>query len=435
MEYQKTIEAYFQRISKKDFRQTLGPVQEICQLLGNPQESFSAVHITGTNGKGSTAAFLNAILQKAGYQAGLMTSPHLLEPTERIQIQRQNISWEALWEVIQKIRHFLPEEDYLSYFEMMTVAGFDYFAQMGIDIAVVEVGMGGRLDATNVLKPQVAILTPISYDHQDYLGESLIKITQEKCGILKPEMTVVSAPQTAEAAYVIEKKCEQLELELIWADPAEITTPLGLKGGHQKTNAACALAAAKILLSEDRIEAVAWGALRNTVWRGRMEYLGKDRTTDLPTVLVDGAHNTAGIQVLADYLKEAHPDKNIYFLIGVLKDKNWQTMFKPLAEIAKGFFCITPDSARALPAEVLAKSLIPFGKPVSIIGACVAPSAGKARGASPSRPLCGLGKSPWRFTLKNLRELPPQGPQDLLVACGSLYVIGDFLRCLNASDA
>lgn len=394
------IEEYLQRLKKKDFRLDLGPMREACLLLNNPQESYTTVHIAGTNGKGSTAAFLSSLLQSAGYKVGLITSPHLIELTERIQIDRQNISWEALWEVLQNIEHFLPETDYLSTFEMITLAGFEYFSKMGVDIAVVEVGMGGRCDATNVLKSQTAILTSISLDHENYLGDSLIKIAEEKCGILKPEMTVVSAPQVEEVALVIEKKCDAVGSGLVWADPNDITVPLDLKGEHQKTNAACALTAAKILLSDETVEERGLQALAKTSWPGRLQVL-----SEKPLVLADGAHNVAGIHALKKYLEENHSDKNIHFLIGVLKDKNWSRMFHPLFDLAASFSTVTPPSERALDAETLAGTLKESGKPVFPF----------------NKPIPDV-----------LRELLPRlTPQDLVVATGSLYMVGEVMSGLR----
>ena len=397
---QRAIEEYLQKISQKDFRQTLEPMREVCRLLNNPQENYPTIHIAGTNGKGSAAAFLSSILQAAGLRVGLITSPHLISPTERIQINRQDISWEALSETIQKIQSVLPDEEFLSYFEMMALSGFEYFSKMKVDVAVVEVGMGGRLDATNVVKPKVAVLTPISFDHETYLGNTLSKIAEEKCGILKPGMTVVSAPQSKEAACGVKEKCSQLGIKLIWADPNSVTGPLGLKGNHQKINAACAVEAAKIFLGEEeKVRAICGAALALTSWPGRLQYLR-------PNMLVDGAHNAAGIQTLADYLKEAHPSQKIYFLVGALKDKNWKTMFNPLIELAKGFYCVTLDSERALPAEILLehlKSLSPHS-----------PSSPKG---TPS----GHVHSP--------SSIPHLPPQDLLVATGSLYMVGEVLKC------
>lgn len=388
------IESYLERIAKRDFRPTLVPMQEVCQRLGNPQNDYTMVHIAGTNGKGSTAAFLSSILQRAGYSVGLITSPHLIDVSERIQINRQSITWEALWEVIEKIRQTLPENDFLSYFEMMTLAGFEYFSQMGVDIAVVETGMGGRLDATNVVTPQVAVLTSISHDHEKYLGNTLMQITQEKCGILKQNCSVVSAPQTEEVSFVIEERCRELSLELCWADPEKIAFPLGLKGEHQKINAACALAAASLLLADDLIEEMATSALKTTEWPGRLQYLQ-------PNFLIDGAHNRGGIKTLAAYLKEAHREQPIHFLLGVLEDKNWQTMFEPIIPLASHFTCVTPPSSRALPARKLAEHLKRFEKPV----ACLE-----------------------NFTL------PPRQDQELLVATGSLYMVGETLKCFPKPD-
>ena len=274
---------------------------------------------------------------------------------------------------------------------MMALAGFEYFSKMKIDVAVVEVGMGGRLDATNVVNSKVAVLTPISFDHEAYLGNTLTKIAEEKCGILKLGMTVVSAPQNKDAALVVKEKCSQLGIKLIWADPDSVTGPLGLKGSHQKINAACAVEAAKIFLSEEKMKVVCNAALASTHWLGRLQYLR-------PNFLVDGAHNTAGIQALADYLKETYSDKNIYFLLGVLKDKNWQTMFEPLLGLAKGFYCMTLDSERALPAELLVQHL---------------------KSLSPHSP-SSIVHRPFPF--------PQLSSQDLLVATGSLYMVGEALK-------
>ncbi|OGQ44340.1 MAG: hypothetical protein A2W61_05350, partial [Deltaproteobacteria bacterium RIFCSPLOWO2_01_44_7] len=331
-------------------------------------------------------------------KTGLITSPHLVDVRERIQINRENISWEALTELIKNIRALLPEEEYLSYFEMTTLVGFEYFSKMGIDIAIVETGLGGRLDATNILKPQVAILTPITLDHQIYLGDSVTKIALEKCGIVKPEMTVVSAPQVEEAALVIEESCQKLGVELKWADPETIDFPLNLKGEYQKTNAACALEAAKVLLIEDLVESIAPNALAKTEWEGRLQTI-----CEKPTILLDGAHNIAALESLAQYLVATYPERKINFLVGALKDKNWVEMFAPLAPVAKRFVCVTPPSERGLPAQELANHLKEFGKPVEV-----------------------FEESP----AKALKTLVSQmTPSDLAVATGSLYVVGDILKC------
>ena len=401
--YNPEIKKYLEGMGYKDFRLNLEPMREACSLLNNPQDNFASIHIVGTNGKGSTAAFLRSLLTASGYATGLITSPHLIDFRERVQINHNWITWEALAELADQIRTTLPEENFLSYFEMMTLIGFEYFSRMGVDVAVVEAGMGGRFDATNVLKPQVAVITPISLDHQSYLGETLEKIAREKCGILKPEMAVVSAPQPAPAAGVIKAKCLELGLPLIWADPEQIRVPLGLKGGHQKTNAACALLAAKALIEEELVDSVAEEALKNTAWPGRLEYLSKE-----PTILVDGAHNPAGIQTVADYLIANHSRQKICFMLGAMKDKNFKEMIEPLIPLAERFVCVAPNTPRALPTKDLAALLKPFGKPVEVID------------------------KPIQKAIFDL--IATLSPEEMLVATGSLYVVGEVLACFHKID-
>lgn len=404
MESPQEISKFLRRISKKDFRRDLEPMREACSLLDNPQDAYPCVHIAGTNGKGSTAAFLNAILQGAGYNVGLMTSPHLIDVRERTQINRENISWEAFARLIREITTLLPREDFLSYFELMALIGFQYFAEVGVDFAVIETGLGGRLDATNVVKADVGILTPISFDHEPWLGDSLVKIAREKCGILKRGMRVISAPQTAEVSKVIEETCKHLRLELAWADPLQMTMPLGLAGDHQKINAACAWKAAGLLIPETFAEKNAAEALARTQWAGRLTRLREN-----PAVLVDGAHNFAGVLALAAHLKKNYAGKKIHFLIGVLRDKNWETMFTPLQNLARRFVCVTPPTGRGLAAGELAKALQAFEKPVLI------------RKDSIAKVFNSL-----------LSELPPD---EMLVATGSLYVVGEVLKCFPGTDS
>lgn len=394
------LESYFKRLERKNFRRDLGPIKEACHLLNNPQFDFPTLHIVGTNGKGSVAAFLSSLLQSAGYRIGLYTSPHLLTMRERIQINRLSISEEALFEIVRCIREILPSEEYLSYFEMITLAAFEYFSKMEVDAAIVEAGLGGRFDATNILSSQMVLFTPISFDHQQHLGKTLTNIACEKCGVLKEGVIIVSAPQPEEAKRVIEKTAVEKKCPLYWADPSAVTSPLGLKGEHQRTNAAVATLAADLLLEETLPKERAKRALLETEWPGRLDYVSLR-----PPVLLDAAHNPAGMEAVALYLKENHSDRRIHFLVGVLCDKNWQTMFQPLAERAWRFITVSPDSERGLPAAELAKALIPFGKPVEIF------------------------EGPLALKIEEL--LQTLGNEELLVATGSLYVIGEALRCFQ----
>lgn len=404
MDYIQVIQEYFKRLAKKDFRKDLEPMREACLLLNNPQTTYASVHIAGTNGKGSTAAFLSTLLQSMGYQVGLMTSPHLLDVRERIQINQTPISWEALAELVGDIRRLLSDEEYLSYFEMLTLLGFEYFSKMGVDIAVIETGLGGRFDATNVIQPQVAVLTPISLDHEMFLGNSITKIAHEKCGILKPEMRVISAPQKPEVAVIIEKTCKKWGLALQWADPEKIQFPLGLPGEFQKMNAAAAHLAAEALLENKIPSATCEYAFQKTSWAGRLQYLQEN-----PCVLIDGAHNIASLECLAQYLKEKHPDKKIHFLVGSLRDKNWKTMFAPLASLATRFIAVTPQTSRALKPSLLAQILASYGQPVESF------------------------KDPIPNVFK--RVLASLDSKDLLVATGSLYVVGEVLSCFPKRDS
>ncbi len=397
------IKKYLESLGHKDFRLNLEPMREACALLNNPQDTFASIHIVGTNGKGSTAAFLKSLLMASGYAVGLMTSPHLIDFRERIQINQNWITWEALAAMVQSIRSILPEEDFLSYFEMLTLVGFEYFSKIGVDVAVVEAGMGGRFDATNVLKPQVAIITPISIDHETYLGHTIEKIAKEKCGVFKSEMTVISAPQPQAARTVIEMTCKQLNLPLLWANPETISMPLGLHGTHQKINAACAIEAVKALIGDDVIDAIAPQALKNTYWPGRLDYLSKN-----PTLLVDGAHNPGGIETLRDHLILNHSRQKIFFLIGMLKDKNLHEMITPLLSLADHFICVKPKTPRALPAETLAEKILSFGKKVTV------------------------KTDPIREILYDL--LPQLTGDQMLVATGSLYVVGECVSCFHKPD-
>ncbi|MDO8528236.1 MAG: folylpolyglutamate synthase/dihydrofolate synthase family protein [Deltaproteobacteria bacterium] len=397
MPLSKDITDWLSRQQLKNFRLDLGPITKALQLFNNPQNNYDSIHIVGTNGKGSTAAFLRSLFMGLGYKTGLMTSPHLLDVRERIQIDHQLVSTAAFNELLHKIRNTLHNEDDLSYFEILTLAGFEYFSQMGIDIAIVEAGMGGRFDATNVLQPKVAVFTPISMDHEKYLGDTIEKIAEEKCAILKSDTIVVSAPQQATVAKIIEAHCANLKLKLHWADPSKITTPLGLAGQHQKANAATALLAAQVLLPMTEMKNIYPKTFQTTQWPGRLQYLQHN-----PTILIDGAHNRAGIETLANYLQEKHPHQKIHFLIGVLEDKNWETMFAPLARLAERFICVTPPTERGLPACRLATALKPLGKPTEVF----------------DKPLSQV--------LQSL--LATASPKDLFVATGSLYMIGDLLH-------
>lgn len=384
-----SLQKYFDALAKKDFRCDLEPMRLSAASIGNPQWDYPTLHIVGTNGKGSAAAFLGSILSMAGLKVGLMTSPHLLDCTERIQVDHRPISWKELALLVEAIRPHLPDENFLSFFEMMTLAGFLHFRRKKVDIALIEAGMGGRLDATNLLKPEQVLVTPISPDHEAWLGNTLEQIAGEKCAVFKPGATVISAPQVPEVRGVIETKCRAWGLSLKWADPSAVCHPLGLAGEHQKTNAAVALLAAAEILQKGKLASVLPEALVKVRWPGRLQYLSRD-----PVLLVDGAHNRAGMEALAAYLEETHRHDKIHFWVGVLEDKDWRQMLEPLLPLAHQFSCITPCSPRALPAAALSAHFKALGKPAQAVEKIA---------------------------------LPPLRRGEMSVATGSLYMVGQLL--------
>jgi len=306
----------------------LDRVRQLLRLLGDPQRSFRAVHVAGTKGKGSTSAMIDSVLRQAGYRTGLYTSPHLHSFCERIQINGEPIPRDKVVAGVERLRDVAPQVPEITTFELITALAFYYFGAQQAQWAVLEVGMGGRLDATNVITPQVAVITSISYDHMMYLGDTLGAIAAEKAGIIKPGVPVVSAPQPPEAAEVIARIAGERNAPLtvvgqdwqwqnlhasnqgqeftVWqtGDKRKAMYTLPLLGRHQQVNATTALAAVAQLRKHgvDVPEAAAREGLASVQWPGRLEVLGQD-----PWVIVDGAHNGDSMQKLCTTLKELFP--------------------------------------------------------------------------------------------------------------------------------
>ena len=348
----------------------LDRTRELLAGLGNPQEALRVVHVAGTNGKGSTCAFLASILQKAGYTVGLFTSPYIIEFADRIRVNGQNIAPGDLLEATLAVREVAEAmDDHPTEFELMTAVAFEHFARQGCDICLVEVGLGGRLDSTNVLEsPEVCVITPIALDHTELLGDTLAAIAGEKAGIVKPGVPVVSAAQPSEAMGVIAARAleQQSPLTCVDTDQVQGTAAdfcyrgwrhlvLGLVGSYQVQNAATALEAVGVLRErgwEIPGAAVAEG-LACTYWPGRFELLG-----DNPAFIVDGGHNPQGAQVLIESLAQRYPDRPVIFVMGVLADKDYPAMVRTIAgyEPTRMVICIEPPNPRALPTEKLARA-------------------------------------------------------------------------------
>lgn len=333
---------YLDSLVPREFRMELDPMIEACQNMKDPQRAYPTVHISGTNGKGSTAAFLATIMQESGHRAGLLTSPHLIDVRERICINGTPISEDDMLTHAKRVRTNLPDDHFLSYFEFITLVAFEYFRECDVNVAVVETGLGGRLDATNVIEPKVAIITSMAIDHQHHLGGTLREITAEKCGIIKRGVSTVTAVQPDEAMQEIQRHCDDMGSPLFVAEPAQITTELGLAGDHQKQNAACAVEAAHLLGDAGFAIGNIEKALKETTWAGRLETLQKN-----PTVVIDGAHNLAGAETLARYVKGTVPRDNAVLMLGVLQGKDIAGMCRTLVPLFREVICVRAPSDRA----------------------------------------------------------------------------------------
>lgn len=320
--------------------------------LGNPQDGLAFIHVAGTNGKGSTCAFLTNILAKAGLKCGCFTSPHLIHFEERITVDQQMIPKE----VVTRLGNELLSIDFgvtPTMFDYCLVMAVLYFKECGCNVTVMETGLGGRLDSTNALgNPMVAVITRIGYDHMAILGNTLTEIASEKAGILKENVPAIFAPQEEEALAVLRKhpgtlvSSEDME-KVAFMKP-------GLMGEYQLENGAAAMLAAqiyfdKIGLDEKKaLEAIQRG-IHTAVWKGRMEVLSEE-----PYFMVDGAHNSNGIHALKTSLMKLYPDEKFHFVMGVMADKDYETMIGELLPLAIDFTTCTVECERALQADALA---------------------------------------------------------------------------------
>ncbi len=346
-------------------------VQRLLDALGNPERRYLSVHIAGTKGKGSTSAMLASILRQAGYRTGLYTSPHLHSFRERIQVDGEMIGEQELADLAETIRPIAAEDPELTTFEVATALAFEYFARCQIQVAVVEVGLGGRLDATNVLQPAVSVITTIGHDHMHILGHTLAQIAGEKAGIIKPETPVVSAPQQRPAMEVIRRTARRQAAPLhavsrLWTWRAtchslecqEFTASrhagrdlwslhglcLPLLGTHQLRNAGVVLETVAVLRTaglkiED--EAVRHG-MASVRWPARFEILGSR-----PYFVVDGAHNLDSAHVLARTLRTYFPGQRPWLVLGILSDKDIPAILHQLLPISAGAFLASSRHPRA----------------------------------------------------------------------------------------
>lgn len=362
----------------------LDNVRELLSHLGDPHEKLRSVHVAGTNGKGSVCTFLSSALKEAGYKVGMYTSPHVVRFNERMQINGEEISDERVMEYVNKIRPIAERmgEDptkHPTFFEFTTTMGFSYFADENVDIAVVEVGMGGRLDATNVIVPEVSIITHLALEHTEHLGRTLDRIAKEKAGIIKPGVPVVSA----EGNPVVRKTCEERGCELtvveeeypyerisfdtsgqkLWVGQPSREFEIPLLGSYQLQNAATAFAVLDVLRKgghEVPAEAIRRG-FANAKWPARLEVVRKN-----PTVIIDSSHNPDGMRNLKDALLETTRNDHITFVVGVMSDKDASPMLEAIAPVAGRIICTKPDYWRAMDPEEIGREARRFVDVVEI---------------------------------------------------------------------
>ncbi len=365
----------------------LEPIRRLLEELGNPHRRYAVVHIAGTKGKGSTAAMAEAILRAAGYRTGLYTSPHLHTMRERIRIQGELIPRATVIHLFERLRPRIEQDPELTVFDILTAMGFLAFAEAGVEIAVVEVGLGGRLDSTNVVSPAVCLITALSLDHTEILGPTLAHIAFEKAGILKPGVPAVTAPQAEEAMQVLRQVAVARGTPLASLEdwrygPVEVTptgqhgeicTPDGtrwflrlpLLGRHQWENAALAVAASLRLREQGWTipnEAIRHG-LEQVQWPGRFEILRED-----PPLVLDGAHNEASAVRLAETVSEVFPGSRWQLVFGVSADKNPAAILTPLRPLVETAWITRSRHPRAADPQGLSEATKALGLPTRIRG-------------------------------------------------------------------
>ncbi len=343
MTYEETID-WLYGLQTFGIKLGLGNMQKLAGALKLPDEKQKVLHVAGTNGKGSVCAMIDSICRAAGMRTGLFTSPHLIHYRERIRLDGEMISEERVIELAGRIRSLCEDwEPHPTFFEITLAIALEHFRGACAEVVVLETGMGGRLDATNALRTDLSVITPIGFDHQKWLGNSLAEIAGEKAGIIRPGVPVVSAKQASEARAVLESAAPDLAyVEDVWAGP------VGLAGAHQRENAA--LAAEAIRRSELGIPEPAIGeGIASVRWRARFERVGN--------YIIDGAHNNEGAAAFVATWREEFGEEKATIIFGSVEAKDIPGMLRELSKIAGHFVLTTVNSPRGVPSEQLAELL------------------------------------------------------------------------------
>lgn len=364
MTYKATLEWMFQRLPMYQDRGTsaytgkLEHIRDLCAHLGDPQTQFKSIHVAGTNGKGSSCHMLASILQEAGYRVGLYTSPHLKDFRERIRINGVPVGKHFVIEFIREHRAFL-ESGHYSFFELSVAMAFDHFAAQKVDIAVIEVGLGGRLDSTNILTPEVSLITNIGMDHMDILGDTLEKITREKAGIIKPGVPVVISEYHEETAPVFKEVAEKNGVRPIFADQViGEALPTSLLGKYQSQNVRGVMATLEQIpefkITEEQMRDGLLHVYKNTGILGRYQVLQRN-----PLVIADTAHNREGFKAVLPQLELEHKEQ-LHMVLGFVRDKNLDFVFPLFPKDAQYYFS-RPDIRRGLEVDKLMKTVKKYG--------------------------------------------------------------------------
>ena len=413
--------AYIHSVCWKGSIPGLGRTQKLLSLMGNPHQKLKYVHIAGTNGKGSTAAMTASILRKAGYKVGLYTSPYIYRFNERMQIDGEPIGDEELAAITEWVRPFAQSmEESPTEFELVSCIAFEYFMRNNCDIVVLEVGMGGAMDSTNVIPvPEVAVITNIGLDHTDVLGKTVEEIARTKAGIFKEGGEAVVYRGTPGVEAVFEEVCIEKNVNLTFANFSGLrllshglegqvfdcgdrkALELPLLGDHQLHNAAVVLSVADVLIARgwNITEENIYDGIREVSWPGRFDIMRKD-----PLFIIDGGHNPQCIEALVKNIEDYLADRKVIVLTGVLADKDYADMYKPVMPLVEEFVCITPPNPRRLDSALLAQYLTEAGAKAT---AC---------GSIPEGVKTAMEKA---------------GKDGVVLSFGSLYSIGDIRNALE----
>lgn len=422
---------YIEKLRKLGSNYGLERTERLLELLGNPHKKLKLIHIAGTNGKGSTSSIIGSILIKNGYRVGFFNSPHLETMEETIRINKENIQEEDLVNLFKEIRPYVNkviEEGYShpTEFEVLTCIMFLYLYRQKVDFGIIEVGLGGRMDSTNVIKPIISVITSISLDHTNILGSFLKEITNEKAGIIKEKINVVSAPQKEEALRVIKNRANELnsKLDIVSIEEGKFIELLReeklfqrclikgkrknydlkfpLLGEHQIINLTLAIKAVEVLedlayikINEDNL----YEGVKDVSWQGRMEIINEN-----PIFIIDAAHNVEGMKFLRNNIDKYFDYNDIYLILGILQDKDVEKMVEIISKLPKEICLVTPNSNRALKSNILKNIVKKYNKN------CI--SFNNYNDAI-------------NYAKRKAKE------KDIILAAGSIYMIGEIRKIIK----